>query len=92
MEYVVTWKGCSEGHYKKFVEVIKEMPQGVKTVDDLEDYLAGYAGVSELKALSFTNWLKANMPHFLYDYSNGKNPTNFKVLSVVPKEIVEVKK
>lgn len=88
MAYVVTWKGCSNGRWRKYVDVVVNMPSDIdledieNDVDQFEEYLASYAGVSETNALSFTSWLKENMPHFLFDYSNGDNPRNFKVLKI----------
>jgi hypothetical protein len=83
--YLITWKGCSEGHYKKFTEEVESLPKGVKTKEDLEEFL-DFGLADDSKEPQRTWWLIKNMPHFINDYECGTNPTNFHVLLIQSKE------
>jgi len=74
--YRITWKGCSTGRWRKYVEIAKTLPEKVTTIDELDSYIVNNPTQAR------TKWLMENMPKFIFDYLNGDHPVNFKIISI----------
>jgi hypothetical protein len=76
--FKITWKGCSEGHYKKYVNIVPYLPEGVTDKEELEEFLSEPLEWEPKRH----NWIVKNMPEFVFEYECGTNPCNFHVLKI----------
>lgn len=85
VSYIVTWKGCSEGHYEKHTATIKEFPPEIEVTDDLEKLaydLEEFMSEPLSENSERHNWLVKNIPDFVFKFECGTNPTNFHVINI----------